>query len=75
MIKQIKYKGISRTPSDHDSWDGELEEMINVHNKNGELRPLVTPDTIGSIDGDFIFVHKNRGYEHFIAIKANVILA
>jgi hypothetical protein len=75
MIKNIKYKGITRLPSDHDSWDGEVEEMVNVHNKNGELRPMVPPDTIGSIDGDFIFVHKNRGYEHFIAIKANVITA
>ena len=28
--KYIKYKGITRLPSDHDSFDGELEESINL---------------------------------------------
>ncbi len=75
MIKEIRYKGITRVPSDVHSWDGELEEMINVHNDNGELKAITLGDVIGTIDGSFVYVHKNAGYEHFIAIKGNEIKA
>lgn len=71
--KSIKYKGISRIPSDNDSFDGEMEEVYNLINFNGELRPLIPPDTIGSVSGDLVFVHKNSGYEHLISLDGNTI--
>lgn len=75
MQQTIKYKGITRIPSDHDSFNGEMEEMYNLINTNGELKPVVDPDTIGTLSGRFIFVHKNAGYEHFITIDGIYIKA
>lgn len=66
MQHNFKYKGMTRVPSDHDSFEGEMEEVYNLVNKNGELRPVVPPDVIGSITGEFLFVHKTASYEHFI---------
>ncbi len=75
MLQEIKYKGITRLPSDHDTFDGEMEEMYNLANSNGELRPVLPPDVIGTMPGQFIFVHKNQGYEHFIALDGADIKA
>lgn len=73
--KYIKYKGITRLPSDHDSFDGELEESINLSITGGELRPVLPPQVIGTLPGEFKFVHKNAGYEHFIYQDGNTIRA
>ncbi|NCU27561.1 hypothetical protein EOM86_12740, partial [Candidatus Nomurabacteria bacterium] len=71
--KYIRYKGITRLPSDHDSFDGELEDVVNMSITGGELRPVLPPKLIGTIPGKFIFVHKNQGYEHFIFLDGNVV--
>ncbi|MDD3064580.1 MAG: hypothetical protein PHX50_17500, partial [Massilibacteroides sp.] len=62
--KYIRYKGITRLPSDHDAFDGELEDVVNMSLTGGELRPVLPPELIGTIPGQFIFVHKNQGFEH-----------
>lgn len=72
---EIKYKGITRLPSDRGSFNGELEESINITNVAGELRPYITPSTIGEIDGTLLFVHKNSGYEHFISLDGSTVKA
>ena len=71
--KYIRYKGITRLPSDHDAFDGELEDVVNMSITGGELRPVLPPELIGTIPGQFIFVHKNQGYEHFIFLDGNVV--
>lgn len=73
--KYIRYKGITRLPSDHDSFDGELEDVVNLSITGGELRPVLPPALIGTIPGQFLFVHKNQGYEHFIYLDGNVVKA
>lgn len=73
--KYIRYKGITRLPSDHDSFDGELEDAVNLSITGGELRPVLPPALIGTIPGQFLFVHKNQGYEHFIYLDGNVVKA
>lgn len=73
--KYIRYKGITRLPSDHDSFDGELEDAVNLSITGGELRPVLPPELVGVIPGEFIFVHKNQGFEHFIYLDGNVIKA
>lgn len=73
--KYIRYKGITRLPSDHDSFDGELEDAVNMSITGGELRPVLPPQVIGTIPGEFKFVHKNMGYEHFIYLNGNDIKA
>lgn len=73
--KYIRYKGITRLPSDHDSFDGELEDSVNLSITEGELRPVLPPALIGIIPGQFLFVHKNQRYEHFIALDGTDIKA
>ena len=73
--KYIRYKGITRLPSEHDSFDGELEDVVNMALTGGELRPVLPPAFIGTIQGQFMFVHKNQGFEHFIYLDGNVIKA
>lgn len=76
--KSIKYKGITRIPSDNDSFDGEMEELYNLVNFNGELRPVVQPDAIQvasgtTLLGNLLFVHKNEGFEHFITFDGSTL--
>ena len=73
--KYIRYKGITRLPSDHDAFDGELEDVINMSITGGELRPVLPPELIGTIPGQFKFVHKNQGYEHFLSLDGNTVKA
>ncbi|MDD3780847.1 MAG: hypothetical protein PHX26_12455, partial [Proteiniphilum sp.] len=73
--KYIRYKGITRLPSDHDSFDGELEDVVNMSITGGELRPVLPPELIGTIPGQFKFVHKNQGYEHFLSLDGNTVKA
>ena len=73
--KYIRYKGITRLPSEHDSFDGELEDVVNMSITGGELRPVLPPELIGTIPGQFIFVHKNQGFEHFIFLDGNIVKA
>ena len=73
--KFVKYKGITRLPSDHDSFDGELEDVVNMSITGGELRPVLPPQVIGTLPGEFKFVHKNQGFEHFIFLYGNIIKA
>lgn len=68
MQTNLKYKGMTRVPSDHDNFQGELEEVYNLVNKNGELRPVVAPDEIGTVPGELLFVHKTASFEHFISL-------
>lgn len=73
--KYIRYKGITRLPSDHDAFDGELEDVVNMSITGGELRPVLPPELIGTIPGQFIFVHKNQGFEHFLSLDGNTVKA
>lgn len=73
--KYIRYKGITRLPSEHDSFDGELEDVVNMALTGGELRPVLPPQVVGSLAGHFLFVHKNQGFEHFIHIDGSLVKA
>ena len=75
MIHNLEYKGMTRLPSDHKSFSGELEEVYNMVNKNGELRPVVPPNAIGYLPGKFVFVHKTASFEHFIVNQNGEIRA
>lgn len=75
MVQEIKYKGLTRLPSDVSSFDGEMEEVYNLFNVNGELRPYVPPEQIGTLSGVLRFVHKNQGWEHLITLDGGEIRA
>lgn len=75
MVQEIRYKGLTRLPSDVSSFDGEMEEVYNLFNVNGELRPYVPPEQIGTLSGVLRFVHKNQGWEHLITLDGSEIRA
>lgn len=65
MQKQIKYKGMSTTPSDYDCPDGDLSVCMNLVNENG-LIPTDKPSAIFSTEYDVVHIHKNKGYTNYI---------
>lgn len=74
MIKEIKYSGITATPSDYISPDGELSAAVNLVPENGELvveQGGEVKDTLG--DGDeVVCVHDvNSGIKHLIIKNGN----
>ena len=66
MQNNIKYKGISRIPSDVSTFDGEMEDVYNLVNFHGELKPVIPPDVIGSITGEIVYIHKTASFTNFI---------
>ena len=45
---EIVLGGITRTPSDKSSQNGQLEDAINLENVAGEMRPVYPPKKIGN---------------------------
>lgn len=85
MIKEIKYKGFTATPSDYECPDGELSAAINLVPEDGELKPVVDTENVITLpsgqavsnnDGTnytykyaLSFVHKAESYKHIIFIR------
>ena len=68
MIKEIKYKGFTATPSDYECPDGELDAAINLVPDNGELAPIQKGESLFHLGSVYkiLFIHKNATYRHII---------
>ena len=68
MKKDIIYTGYTATPSDYDCADGSLATAINAVPENGNMRPVLPPSTLLSLEKGkkAIYIHKNTGYENYI---------
>ena len=70
MIKEIKYKGFTATPSDYECPDGELDAAINLVPDNGELEAVRGGEVVISDleEGDQVMmIHVvNDGKKHLI---------
>jgi len=68
MIKEIKYTGISSSPSDYECPDGELAAMLDAVTEDGSVRPLLPPKTLFTLaEGQAVkFIHKTSSYTHYI---------
>lgn len=80
MIQEVKFQGLSYSPSDHESADGELGTCLNLINEDGALhtiaQPQVTDSGISLPDGaSIVFVHKvthnNTIHSHYIAKRSD----
>lgn len=60
---EIILGGITRTPSDKSSQNGQLEDAINLENVDGEMRPVYPPKKIGNKSG-LIYVHRRDGDDY-----------
>lgn len=72
MIKDIRYGGLTASPSDYESPDGDLDMAINLIPKDGALRPVRAPKVVGSLQqGErLLFVHTiNDNTRHLIIRK------
>lgn len=67
MQKDIALRGLTTTPSSHESPDGDIAAMLNLVNEDGALKPIANPYKIGSIeDGAMLWVHETPDYLHYI---------
>jgi hypothetical protein len=70
MIQEIDFKGLSFSPSDHESDDGEMGCMVNLLNEDGALKAitLIDGEVVGEIPSHcrIVKAHKNSGYSHWI---------
>ena len=76
MIKQIRLRGISRSPSDRMTQDGGLAECLNLQLDQGELVPMPKPQDISDeVFGDLasssrmitaMYIHQGTYYSNYI---------
>ncbi len=64
MIQDIKFQGLSNSPSDNSVQDGELGTCLNLIPEDGELKPIAEPELaeregfLVSSDYEIMYVHK-----------------
>lgn len=68
MIKEIKYNGLTNTPSDYENPDGDLAAAINIVPEDGMLRPILPPTTLFSLNADekVLYIHITTSFTHYI---------
>lgn len=80
MTQDIKFQGLSNSPSDYDAQDGELGTLLNLINEDGALKPIhqpiVTDSNITIPDGATVelvhkVTHKNTIHSHYIIRRAD----
>lgn len=75
MIKDIKYKGFSETPSDYECPDGDLAAVSGLVPEDEALHPVQDPIvqfTLPNSKYSVAFVHKNTGYKHYIIKETGI---
>ncbi|MBE6299819.1 MAG: hypothetical protein E7083_05715 [Bacteroidales bacterium] len=82
MIKDIIYNGITATPSDYSSPDGDLATAINLIPEEGALVPQLPPAELKLQNGNILqleegevlkHIHSTTSYKHYITQKENTI--
>ena len=80
MIKEVLFQGLSHSPSDHESLEGELGTCLNLINEDGALHPIHQPVVVDSAitipDGAIIelihkVTHDNTIHSHYIIRNGN----
>ncbi|MBV5282175.1 MAG: hypothetical protein JZU53_07035 [Paludibacter sp.] len=69
---KIQLKGIVRNTSGAICPDGELEELVNVHFKDGTFRPVpLRSKALSNVVHTNIYIHTNSGFKHFLGVSNN----
>lgn len=68
MISEIKYKGISATPSDYECLDGELAAAVGLVPEDGALNPIAPPKTLFTLSAGqrVVVLHTTSVFTHYI---------
>ncbi|MDE5688671.1 MAG: hypothetical protein K2I18_08630 [Paramuribaculum sp.] len=81
MIQQIKYNGLTASPSDYDAPDGDLALALNLCPDKSALVPLSQPyEFKGQSDGalsakEARYIHRTSQFTHFIIVTEDNTLA
>lgn len=72
MIKDVRYNGVSFTPSDYECPDGDLVTAMGFIHEHDALRPILPPQTVQTLrEGrTVICIHKIGTSVHYI-LEAN----
>lgn len=75
MIKEIRYKGFTETPSDYECPDGDLAALVNIVPEDETLRPILPPTDVFTLPNGYevMFIHQNTGYKHYIIRNGNTL--
>lgn len=75
--KEIKYTGITTTPSDYDCPDGDIASMVNLVNENGSLVPVTLPETLFTLKSKqmVLYIHKASNYCNYIVCDTSNVEA
>ncbi len=79
MKQEVKFQGLSHSPSDYDAQDGELGTCLNLINEDGSLKPVPKPETTetftlpkgASIELVHKVTHESTIHSHYIVRKAD----
>lgn len=68
MIQEIKYSGITSSPSEYDCPDGDISSMMNLVNENGNLVPVTPPEILFTLENGqkVLYIHKTSNYCNYI---------
>jgi len=80
MIQEVKFQGLSHSPSDYNAQDGELGTCLNLINEDGALHPIARPVVVDENitipdDARIELVHKvthdQEIHSHYIIRRAD----
>lgn len=70
MIKEIKYTGLTVTPSDYECPDGTIAGSMGLIHEDGAIKPIATPKTIMQLPElmRVLYIHQVGQEEHYITL-------
>lgn len=71
MIQDIKFQGLSNSPSDNSVQDGELGTCLNLIPEDGELKPITGTEIVD--EGDFLTEDTTIEYIHKVNYDDDII--
>ena len=71
MIKEIKYTGLTVTPSDYECPDGTIAGSMGLIHEDGAIKPIATPKTIMQLPEPMrvLYIHQVGQEEHYITLQ------
>lgn len=73
MIKDIIYNGITASPSDYSSPDGDLAMAIGLVQEDGAMAPILAPKEVLQLEGGekVLYVHETASFKHYIIVNSS----
>lgn len=75
MIKEIKYTGLTVTPSDYECPDGTIAGSMGLIHEDGAIKPIATPKTIMQLPEPMrvLYIHQVGQEEHYITSQQTTL--